>query len=646
MQTSEPPGTKRKRPPAQGPSAPTAKVLVRFYSGKLRRHTALSLLLLVLAACSSPTSPFSLQPLATVTFDVYRVGTTTAYRADSSVRSFSGTLKSVVESAARYATDGGGGTLAFRAGDFDLGSANFEFYDVAGVTFAGAGVDATVLRNSSGAARDTEPFDCTRCDRLTIRDLSVSAGGAVRTTSDALDFDGGDDILIERVKVTKSRGRGIVFDGKGSPAEGLGTADRNVVRDCVVTGVPFHGIELLASNHNRIERCQVGDVGGSGIVANKSSGSAAQPNKKSSDNVIVDNRVVNAGQDGVRVNSSDRNLVARNTVLNSSDDTAGRDGLRIMSADGVSCNDNVVEGNTATDDQTPKTQKYGLKIMSPNCARTVVRGNTLTGNLTGEVSDTGTGTLYSSADAQPPTAPTNLSAVAASPARVDLAWSAATDVVGVTGYEVVRNGSSLASQGTATTFSDVTAQPGTLYSYQVRARDAAGNVSALSAPAAVTTPTGASSTFTAVADSTITYNLPDTAFGSSSSLRVDGSPSEAALLKFSVSGVGAGRVARAVLRLYNLNSSLRGGEFYAVANTAWSESTVTWNNRPTQTLPPLTSLGRVTPGTWYEVDVTPVVTGDGLVSFLIDTYSGDGAWYASKEGAVGLAPQLIVTVTP
>src|ERR1700726_4091450 len=41
-------------------------------------------------------------------------------------------------------------------------------------------------------------------------------------------------------------------------------------------------------------------------------------------------------------------------------------------------------------------------------------------------------------DTTPPTAPTNLTATAASPAQVNLSWTASTDNVGVTGYKVER----------------------------------------------------------------------------------------------------------------------------------------------------------------------------------------------------------------
>ncbi len=43
-----------------------------------------------------------------------------------------------------------------------------------------------------------------------------------------------------------------------------------------------------------------------------------------------------------------------------------------------------------------------------------------------------------SADTQPPTAPTNLTATAAGSAQINLSWAASTDNVGVTGYRVER----------------------------------------------------------------------------------------------------------------------------------------------------------------------------------------------------------------
>jgi len=204
-------------------------------------------------------------------------------------------------------------------------------------------------------------------------------------------FDRGNDVVVERVKITASRGRGIVFDGKNDSWTSL----RNTVRDCVINGTSGDGIELLASSNNTIQGCTITNTGGHGIQVNKSSTTADQANKKSNDNVVTGNTIDQAGQDGVNVISSDRNQITGNAITNSADDTSGRDGIRITSSDSITCNDNTVANNTATDNQTPKTQKYGLNIASSLCNRTVVGpSNNFAGNLTAPIHDIGTGTIY------------------------------------------------------------------------------------------------------------------------------------------------------------------------------------------------------------------------------------------------------------
>ena len=78
-----------------------------------------------------------------------------------------------------------------------------------------------------------------------------------------------------------------------------------------------------------------------------------------------------------------------------------------------------------------------------------------------------------------PSVPTNLSATAVNGSLVDLSWTASTDVNGVDGYDVYRNGS-LLGVTTATTYADATVTAGTTYSYTVAAYDALGNTSARS----------------------------------------------------------------------------------------------------------------------------------------------------------------------
>lgn len=89
-------------------------------------------------------------------------------------------------------------------------------------------------------------------------------------------------------------------------------------------------------------------------------------------------------------------------------------------------------------------------------------------------------------DNEAPTAPTNLADANITMTSVDLNWDAATDNVGVTGYQVYQNGSLITT--TSNTYYNVTGlNSGTAYSYYVIAEDAAGNESAQSNTVNVTT---------------------------------------------------------------------------------------------------------------------------------------------------------------
>jgi len=114
------------------------------------------------------------------------------------------------------------------------------------------------------------------------------------------------------------------------------------------------------------------------------------------------------------------------------------------------------------------------------------------------------------------------------------------------------------------------------------------------------------------------------------------------LLKFDVNV--SGQITGATLRLFCVDSSSVGGTFYAAAETnpPWREGTVTWATAPVAG-EIYGSLGAVKSGTWYEVDLTALVTTNGTYSLRIKNASGNGADYATKEGAAGSAPQLVVT---
>src|SRR3989442_8214408 len=94
-----------------------------------------------------------------------------------------------------------------------------------------------------------------------------------------------------------------------------------------------------------------------------------------------------------------------------------------------------------------------------------------------------------------PTAPPSLTAAASTGAySIALAWAAATDDVGVTGYRVERctgaecSTFTLVATPPGTSYTDTALAPSTSYSYRVKAVDAAGNVSTASAAATASTP--------------------------------------------------------------------------------------------------------------------------------------------------------------
>ncbi|GAA1973430.1 discoidin domain-containing protein [Amycolatopsis minnesotensis] len=75
-----------------------------------------------------------------------------------------------------------------------------------------------------------------------------------------------------------------------------------------------------------------------------------------------------------------------------------------------------------------------------------------------------------------------------------LSWAEATDDVGVTGYDVLRDGKVIATT-TTPAYTDTGLTPGTAYRYTVRARDAAGNTSSSAGELKVTTPQGKAGTY-------------------------------------------------------------------------------------------------------------------------------------------------------
>ena len=261
----------------------------------------------------------------------------------------------------------------------------------------------------------------------------------------------------------------------------------------------------------------------------------------------------------------------------------------------------------------------------------------------GNLSDASNTATAAVPDAQKPTVPGSLSATAAGPNEVSLAWQASNDNIGVTGYEIFRDGTLIWTTGQVTSYSDNGVVGSTAYSYRIRARDAAGNVSDLSDAADTTTPTASATfTFSPVADARVSAGAATTNFGTSN-LRVDGgtNPAVESLLRFTVSGAPPGSVRSAKLRVHAYNATVDGPAVFTT-NPAWTETAVNWDNRPPRTSATTDDKSAVPANTWIEFDVTQFVNGDGTYSFGLAGTSSDGVDMYSREAAT-LRPELVVT---
>ena len=150
------------------------------------------------------------------------------------------------------------------------------------------------------------------------------------------------------------------------------------------------------------------------------------------------------------------------------------------------------------------------------------------------------------------------------------------------------------------------------------------------------------------ADTYVDVDTPTTAYGTSTQLFVDASPQRETFLQFDLSDV-ANTVVEAKLRIHVADTSNAGspdgGQVAGVTTAPWSESTLTYENRPTTWGPTVADIGAVTANTWVEISVTPAVAPGGIVTLGIRSANTDGATYDSRESGAN-APQLILTTGP
>ncbi len=129
-------------------------------------------------------------------------------------------------------------------------------------------------------------------------------------------------------------------------------------------------------------------------------------------------------------------------------------------------------------------------------------------------------------------------------------------------------------------------------------------------------------------------NLND---GFGSRLDVD-SPGEESYIRFTVSGAPVG-IQSAKIRLFVSNGSSNGPSLFETAGS-WTESGITWNNRPSPIGTAVGDIGAVARDTWVEYDVTGHISGDGTYNFVFLPDSSNGVRFESRETSE--SPELVL----
>lgn len=301
----------------------------------------------------------------------------------------------------------------------------------------------------------------------------------------------------------------------------------------------------------------------------------------------------------------------------------------------------LIQRNGLIIGETATTSYVDSAILPGQTYTYVVYASSSTGVLS-EASSSKSITTQAVTDTQAPSQPVNLVGTT-STSLINLTWDASTDNVGVAGYKIYRNDQQIATT-TKPNFGDGTIEASKTYSYYVLAFDANGNQSEKSSTISLTIVADSGILRTGVvADSFVEQGKASENFGNWGSIRVDKSPKQNLLMKFSVNGTSGKVITSAKLRLYANNGSTRtGGSVYTLKTNSWEESKVTWNNAPGFNTDLIKKLGPVAKNSYVDIDLSSIVKGDGTYSLGFTSGSTDAAHYNSKE-ADSRKPELIIT---
>jgi hypothetical protein len=240
--------------------------------------------------------------------------------------------------------------------------------------------------------------------------------------------------------------------------------------------------------------------------------------------------------------------------------------------------------------------------------------------------------------------------VAAAPATVSLT-ATATDDAAVTGVAFYRNGTLISTDNSSPYTASAAGLAVGVYQFTAVANDADGGQTT---SARVTVRVTA--TLPATADSYVTDQQANKNFGTTTSMHVRAGSSGSnrwTYLKFDLASVPS--ITSATMRLKGAMSSTGATvvtSAYGVATTSWSETGITWNNKPASGGSALDSvtMANSTTAAWYEWDLTSYLqaekaAGRNVVTIVLKNNSNSTPYdvFTSGEGTAANRPQLVVT---
>ena len=384
------------------------------------------------------------------------------------------------------------------------------------------GTTITVTFNAAVNYPDVRIAEYSGIDPLNPVDVSVSGTGSGATSSSgSVTTTNPNDLLIGANYVTSH----TTGPGTGFTQRVITNPDGSILEDRVVTTAGSYSATAALNNCDWIMQ-------------------------------MVAFRAAMSGPPDTSAPSTPANLIATatsssqiNLSWTASTDNVAVSGYQIERCQGAGCS-NFSALTTVT---TTSYSNTGLTASTPYSYR--VRAIDGAGNTSG-YSNVSSASTPAAPDTTAPTAPTNLSATPVSSSSINLSWTASTDNVGVTGYQVHRcqgaTCTNYAQVGTAsgTTYADGSLAAATTYRYQVRATDAAGNLSTFSTVVNATTQAGPDTTAP-----TVTITTP------TSAISFDTSTSPLSLGGTAADAVGVTQVTW---------SNDRGGSGVASGTTSWS----------------------------------------------------------------------------